>query len=126
MKSADKKTMVKNGRYTRQERCLGNDSGQRLKIMNVIDVRQKVPRTIAFLPGSIITVSDGFTYSFQYRTSDGMDTFGAGIVVNPRYASMSPEKIELLCSVENPVSAGDISELTAKFGLAAPDPEHTV
>jgi len=82
----------------------------KLKIMNIVVGGREKTRTIGFTPGSIRGTPNGFTYCFDISTGKGVRLTGCGIVENRRYASMSPEEIELICSVENPVTPENLAE----------------
>lgn len=91
----------------------------RLKFLNVVDDRGPSGHsTIMYTDGPRPT-EDGFTYSFKYGTGKGYVVYGAGDVVSERYSKMSPEEIELTCSVEAPTSPDDIYMACVRGGMTS-------
>ena len=94
---------------------------KKLNFLNVIDDRwPKCYRTIIYTDKLTLRL-DGFTYTYKYNTGYGNSVSGIGIVVSTRYSKMSAAEIELMCTVENPLTPEDIykaciaAEMTDKY-----------
>lgn len=79
-----------------------------VKFLNVVDDRWPKSYSTIIYTGALQPCEDGFAYSFSYGTGKGWVMDGFGVVESERYSKMSPEEIELICSVELPPSPADV------------------
>ena len=102
---------------------------KKLKFLNVVDDRWPERRMTILYDRELRPYEGGFCYSFDYSTGGGVRHVGTGIVSSGRYAGMSSEEIEFVCSVENPVTREDIydtcirSEMVPEYARKYADAE---